>query len=226
MGEQTPQASPILYLVVKRLPEVEDKKMSRNEDECKICGIPFSKKGASQTQKHVWYFLFSRFCYHAVCAACSPLTALHPDSNNSERICLVCYTHYLRVHIQEENTPKAQEKIKHELDKYQRDSLALHLEKVEHVKNDLKGKEKHLQDQITRLSMEVQERDTRLMTMSFKNEDNENLGGTESVAEYLKQMKEAETENLRLKSELNDLKSKPNPPPVVAQKQGCCCSVF
>lgn len=226
MGEQTLEASPILYLIVKRLPEIEDKKMSRNENECKICGIPFSKKGASQTQKHVWYFLNSRFCYHAVCAACSPLTALHPDSNNSERICLVCYTHYLGIHIQEENTPKAEEIIKHEVEKFQRDSLTMHLEKVENIKNDLKSKEKHLQDQITRLSMEVQDRDTRLMTMSFKNEDNEDSNTNESVAEYLKQMKEAENENLRLKNELNDLKSRPNAPPVVVQKQGCCCSVF
>lgn len=226
MEESSPAVAPILVLTVKELPNIEDKKISKNQNECKICGIPFTKKGASQTQKHVWYSLFSRFCYNAVCSACSPLTAVHPETNNSERICLVCYTHYLRIHIQDQNAPKTQEKIKSEIEKYQRDSFAIHLEQLERVKNDSKENQKHLQDQIARLSMEMQDRDTRLMTMSFKIEGSENTNDHESVASYIKKMKDAESENLRLKTELNELKNKKTAPPVVTQKQGCCCSVF
>ena len=54
MTEGLPVNSSTMYLIVRELPEGLDTKISKTENECKICGIPFSKKGASQTQRHVW----------------------------------------------------------------------------------------------------------------------------------------------------------------------------
>lgn len=47
-------APSLIILKVKSLPEIEDRKVSKNETQCLICQCPFAKKGASQSQKHVW----------------------------------------------------------------------------------------------------------------------------------------------------------------------------
>jgi hypothetical protein len=54
MAEEIKDAAPVVYLKVKAIPEGLDKRTSKDQSNCTICGIPFSKKGVSQTSKHVW----------------------------------------------------------------------------------------------------------------------------------------------------------------------------
>ena len=54
MVEEDQVKSPIVYLKVSSLPADLDKKISKSESGCFICGIPFTKKSVTQTQRHVW----------------------------------------------------------------------------------------------------------------------------------------------------------------------------
>lgn len=44
----------LIVLKVKSLREIENRVISKSESGCHMCGCPFSKKGASQSTKHVW----------------------------------------------------------------------------------------------------------------------------------------------------------------------------
>ncbi|OMJ67908.1 hypothetical protein SteCoe_34816 [Stentor coeruleus] len=185
MDEEESKANiSLIILKVKSLPSDLDKKVSKQETNCLICGIPFAKKGVSQTSKHV-----CRFCFHACCSACSPLTALHPENNESERICLKCYTNYLKISVEEESSTKNQEVIRNEVEKFQRDTMELHIKEVETIKENSKNQEKQFKDQISRLSKDIQERDSKIMTMSFA--ENERLSKKdESIGQFIREMKE------------------------------------
>lgn len=55
MDEEESKANiSLIILKVKSLPSDQDKSAFRSENNCLICGIPFAKKGVSQTAKHAW----------------------------------------------------------------------------------------------------------------------------------------------------------------------------
>ncbi|OMJ70997.1 hypothetical protein SteCoe_30898 [Stentor coeruleus] len=187
MGEEETRADiSLVILKVKSISDDIDKKVSKSESNCIICGIPFSKKGTSQTSKHV-----CRFCYHACCAACSPLTAIHPESNESERICLKCYTSHLKASVDEENEKKNQEIIRDQIQAIQRETIELHGKELEKIKEDSRNQERHYKDQISKLNNEIQERESRIMSMSF--EENRKLSEKDqSISKFIKDMKDIE----------------------------------
>jgi cell shape-determining protein MreC len=82
-------------------------------------------------------------------------------------------------------------------------------------------------EEISRLSLEVQKRDTMIMTIDLSEDNSEKKEETESIAKYINEMKQIEAENNRLKLELTQLKNKPQVAPV-ADKEGCLkkCSIF
>ncbi|OMJ87434.1 hypothetical protein SteCoe_10852 [Stentor coeruleus] len=187
MGEEETRVDiSLVILKVKTIPDDIDKKVSKAESNCIICGIPFSKKGSSQTSKHV-----CRFCYHACCAACSPLTAIHPESNGSERICLKCYTSHLKASVDEENEKKNQEVIRDQIETIQRETIELHTKELEKIKEDSRNQERHYKDQISKLNTEIQDRESRIMSMSF--EENKKLSEKDqSISKFIKEMKDIE----------------------------------
>ncbi|OMJ84179.1 hypothetical protein SteCoe_14731 [Stentor coeruleus] len=217
MAEEESKANiSLVILKVKSLSSDLDRKVSKQENNCLICGIPFAKKGVSQTSKHV-----CRFCFHACCSACSPLTALHPENNESERICLKCYTSHLRLSVEDESIIKNQEIIHNEVEKFQRETKEFHIKEVERIKEDSKVQENQFKDQISRLSRDIQERDSKIMTMSFA--ENERLSKKdESIGQFIKEMKEIDdktkaveaknknllAQNLSLETQKKNLKEK------------------
>jgi hypothetical protein len=54
MAEENSVGSSVIFLKVASIPEVPDKKISKAEMNCIICGIPFTKKGAAQASRHAW----------------------------------------------------------------------------------------------------------------------------------------------------------------------------
>ena len=51
MVEEFSERSSIIVLRVEQIPNNLNKAAFKEEEECKICGIPFTKKGS---KKHVW----------------------------------------------------------------------------------------------------------------------------------------------------------------------------
>jgi hypothetical protein len=55
MGEEETRIDTSLVMLrVETIPDDIDKQVSKTENNCIICCIPFSKKGSSQSSKHVW----------------------------------------------------------------------------------------------------------------------------------------------------------------------------
>ena len=44
----------VIILKVTALDHIEDRTVSKGQNECQICACPLGKKGSSQSQKHVW----------------------------------------------------------------------------------------------------------------------------------------------------------------------------
>lgn len=146
---------------------------------------------------------------------------MHPLNNESTRICLKCYTYHLRLSVEDESNAKNQEVIRNEVDRIQRETMEFHLKEVERVKEYSKTQEKQFKEQINRLSKDIQERDSKIMTMSFT--ENERLSKKdESIGQVIREMKEIDdktkaveaknknllAQNLSLETQTKNLKEK------------------
>ena len=154
-----------------------------------------------------------------MCAACSPLTALHPESNNSERICIACYSFYLEKSISETREKEYQEKLDSELVKVKRESMEFQHFEAERLKEQNKLQEKALREQINRLSLELEQKDTRIMSMTLTAETpkeaiKEDTKNDDSLTELINKIKTLEIENEELK--------KKKPVYVAEQRSGSC----
>ena len=54
MAEEEASKPAIIYLKVSSLPADLDQEAGKTEKQCKVCGIPFTKKSVSQTRGHLW----------------------------------------------------------------------------------------------------------------------------------------------------------------------------
>lgn len=126
------------------------------------------------------------------------MTALHPETNNSERICLQCYTFYLEKNISESREKESQERFQVELEKAKKESLEFHDMESRKIREEAKNVEKNLKDQISRLSREVEEKDTRIMSMNLTVEAPKVT--KEDNSELIEKIKTLEIENQELKT--------------------------
>ncbi|OMJ93012.1 hypothetical protein SteCoe_4091 [Stentor coeruleus] len=111
--------------------------------ECIICNSALGKAGI---KKH-----YCKFCYNAVCNACSPFTGPHPESGKEERICNPCYINGLKLAVMDSCIEYIKLKLKTEIEEKEKEiakrkQLALELEEFQKLprkkklKRCLKGK--------------------------------------------------------------------------------------
>ena len=120
-----------------------------------------------------------------------------------------------------------------EVEGFKRRSLEGYENQIDRERRELKDQERNLHDEISRLSLELQQRETLIMTMDLQEnhddaeDESSKIEENQSVAKYINEMKQVEAENNRLKVELTQLKNRPQP--VQATNQGGClksCSIF
>jgi hypothetical protein len=124
--------------------------------------------------------------------------------------------------VHEENDERNQEVLKAEIERYQRESLEIHSREINRLMEESRSQERVLREQLGRLTREVQDRDSKIFTMSVtleeKPEDN-NKNEDKANAELISKIKQLEIENQNLKVEISK-----KPPPTVAPQPGCCSS--
>jgi chromosome segregation ATPase len=97
----------------------------------------------------------------------------------------------LKASVDEENNKKNQEVIRDQIESIQRETIEIHGKELEKIKEDLRNQERHYKEQISKLNTEVQERESRIMSMSF--EENEKLSKKdESISKFIKEIKDNE----------------------------------
>lgn len=166
-----------------------------------------------------------------MCSACSPLTAIHPETNESERICLTCYTHYLRVFIEEQDAPKLEELIESEISKFREESLETYTKELEKMREEHRKRELALHEQVHRLNSEIDEKDSKINDLSSnheKNKEENDNKNKESITKFANEIKDIEIQNQQLKKEIETLKENQRRVVTPAQRSGCLksCVVF
>ena len=140
-----------------------------------------------------------------------------------------CYTHYLEISINEAKAKELEDKLQSEIERTKSETLVIHNREINKIKEDNKGVENALREQINRLSREIEEKETRMLSINFsaeaakeekieeKKEENKTEENKEEViTEYISKLKTLEIENQELKRKLVTIHPEP--------KAGCLSS--
>ncbi|OMJ65682.1 hypothetical protein SteCoe_37797 [Stentor coeruleus] len=119
-----------IVINVKSISPDIDREIYLPEKECKTCKVTLGKNASKKYYCH--------FCYHAVCGNCSQLTILHPETNEQERTCSLCYLKYLNEKVLEISEDFVKIKLKEEIAERERE-IALRKKLVEEIENTKKS---------------------------------------------------------------------------------------
>ncbi|CAG9325006.1 unnamed protein product [Blepharisma stoltei] len=205
------QASPQVVLKVSSIDKSVNKKAYKTQNNCVICNVNFAKGGPVSVQKHT-----CRFCYQAVCSSCSPLTAIHPSTNNLERICIPCYTRYLKEEIERENEAEKQGVISREVEL--RKSLNSEKMKLEEELDKVRNEQMGLKSQVLTLSSELECLNHQKINVQTSENKNDS---SVPISDLLEKLREQEMENARLQKEVQTLKTSSNSRPSSSACEHC-----
>lgn len=133
------------------------------EKECVTCNTSLGKQGSKK--------YFCHFCYSAVCAACSPLLVMHPESGKEEKTCNPCYIDFLKLIVLDTGEEYVKLKLKQEIEEKEleiikRKELAEELEKTKTMAETEKSQ---LNLQLSLKDSEIQEKDSKIKAIEDEN---------------------------------------------------------
>lgn len=149
--------------------------------ECITCNSALGKGGI---KKH-----YCKFCYNAVCSACSPLTGPHPESGKEERICNPCYINGLKLAVMDSGDEYVKFKLRAEIEEKEKEiakrkQLALELDETKKIADQEKAE---LDLKVSIKSKELDERDLKV-----KNKADEHKKMNEFMQEMVRKGKISE----------------------------------
>ena len=144
-----------------------------------------------------------------------------------------CYTHYLEVSISETHDKKFADTLTNEVERVKKESFEAHQREVDRLKEQARTNELLLKDQINRLSKEIEEKDSKVLSLTLNNSESQELENNQNdlVANYVKKLRTLELENEELKKSKLASTNQTEPKPATYQafaKKGCLesCSLL
>ena len=184
-----------IQIKVGSIDDTIDRTKYSSMKECLTCQTALGKTGAKK------YFCY--FCYQAICAGCSPVEVLHPETRKAQKMCHPCYVHYIKLQVLEVGAEYVSFRLKKETE--EKEKLIQELIKLEDENKELKKTRDQKQ----------KENNERIIAKRAELEiENERFKG-------------ASTEHDRVKIEYDSLEKTPKSMPETSRGDSCMkCEIF
>ena len=131
---------------------------------CITCGTTLGKQGSKK--------YFCHFCYSAVCAACSPLNVLHPETRKEEKACNPCYIDFLKLIVLETGEEYVKIKLKQEIEEKEQEisKRKILAEELENTKKATANEKSELNKMLNIKEEELKEKDSKIKNFEHENQ--------------------------------------------------------
>ena len=153
-----------ITIKVASISEGIDRSQYVSMNKCITCGTTLGKQGSKK--------YFCHFCYSAVCAACSPLNVLHPESGKEERTCHPCYIDFLKLIVLETGEEYVKIKLKQEIEEKEQEIAKRKAltEELENTKKLAESEKLELNKMLTIREEELKEKDSKIKEVEQENQ--------------------------------------------------------
>ncbi|CAG9318967.1 unnamed protein product [Blepharisma stoltei] len=193
-----------------------DRTAYKQQKYCIVCETQVGKHGITKAKK-----LCCKFCFNAVCANCSPLTLMHPETHILERVCMTCFYASIEDKMKIAGESDIKQKIEQEIQ--EKNMIIARKKLCENKISDLEDLLNEKSKQENDLIREIQNCKKK---MTSKIDDEEKL---KKLSETVKDVREINIleEIQTLERENSDLKEKIERAAAfqASQRSGACCLI-
>ena len=151
-----------INIKVTKISESVDRSNYVNMKECLTCNTSLGKQGSKK--------YYCKFCYNAVCAACSPLNIMHPESGKEEKTCNPCYINYLKLIVLESGEEYVKAKLKQLIEEKEVEiNLRKQIIELEKIKEDSTRENDEFNMRLSLREKELKEKDSKILQQEEEN---------------------------------------------------------